>query len=82
MSVSILLMHLVLGTSFISIVFKNREILSVALIWLCVALISTQVELTGHSIFDFTHPCDHEEIRENLSLKNGNNQNTEVPVCF
>ncbi|XP_007895056.1 endothelial PAS domain-containing protein 1b isoform X2 [Callorhinchus milii] len=29
-----------------------------------------QVELTGHSIFDFTHPCDHEEIRENLTLKN------------
>ncbi|KAM7385222.1 hypothetical protein PAMP_001316 [Pampus punctatissimus] len=29
----------------------------------------TQVELTGHSIFDFTHPCDHEEIKENLSLK-------------
>ncbi|EPY80313.1 endothelial PAS domain-containing protein 1 [Camelus ferus] len=32
---------------------------------------ANQVELTGHSIFDFTHPCDHEEIRENLSLKNG-----------
>lgn len=31
----------------------------------------TQVELTGHSIFDFTHPCDHEEIRENLTLKSG-----------
>ncbi|XP_051504283.1 endothelial PAS domain-containing protein 1-like isoform X2 [Myxocyprinus asiaticus] len=31
----------------------------------------TPVELTGHSIFDFTHPCDHEEIRENLSLKTG-----------
>uniref|UniRef100_A0A671MH15 Endothelial PAS domain-containing protein 1-like n=1 Tax=Sinocyclocheilus anshuiensis TaxID=1608454 RepID=A0A671MH15_9TELE len=31
----------------------------------------TQVELTGHSIFDFTHPCDHEEIRDNLSLKAG-----------
>ncbi|XP_017558432.1 endothelial PAS domain-containing protein 1 [Pygocentrus nattereri] len=31
----------------------------------------TQVELTGHSIFDFTHPCDHEEIRENLSIKAG-----------
>lgn len=30
-----------------------------------------QVELTGHSIFDFTHPCDHEEIRENLTLKTG-----------
>uniref|UniRef100_UPI0037E7D4BF endothelial PAS domain-containing protein 1b n=1 Tax=Semicossyphus pulcher TaxID=241346 RepID=UPI0037E7D4BF len=29
----------------------------------------TQADLTGHSIFDFTHPCDHEEIRENLSLK-------------
>uniref|UniRef100_H3CWX0 Endothelial PAS domain protein 1b n=1 Tax=Tetraodon nigroviridis TaxID=99883 RepID=H3CWX0_TETNG len=29
----------------------------------------TQVDLTGHSIFDFTHPCDHEEIRENLSLR-------------
>ncbi|XP_058237213.1 endothelial PAS domain-containing protein 1b isoform X1 [Hemibagrus wyckioides] len=31
----------------------------------------TQVELMGHSIFDFTHPCDHDEIRENLSLKPG-----------
>ncbi|XP_016357147.1 endothelial PAS domain-containing protein 1-like isoform X3 [Sinocyclocheilus anshuiensis] len=31
----------------------------------------TQVELTGHSIFDFTHPCDHEEIQENLSVKSG-----------
>ncbi|KAG7324920.1 hypothetical protein KOW79_011236 [Hemibagrus wyckioides] len=31
----------------------------------------TQVELTGHSIFDFTHPCDHEEIRENLAVKAG-----------
>ncbi|KAM9847715.1 endothelial PAS domain-containing protein 1b [Aulostomus maculatus] len=33
----------------------------------------TQVELTGHSIFDFTHPCDHEEIKENLSLKTAGN---------
>ncbi|XP_060752005.1 endothelial PAS domain-containing protein 1 [Tachysurus vachellii] len=31
----------------------------------------TQVELTGQSIFDFTHPCDHEEIRENLTVKAG-----------
>nr|QCH38998.1 HIF-2a [Pareuchiloglanis anteanalis]QCH38999.1 HIF-2a [Pareuchiloglanis sinensis] len=31
----------------------------------------TQVELIGHNIFDFTHPCDHDEIRENLSLKTG-----------
>ncbi|KAJ8365363.1 hypothetical protein SKAU_G00141940 [Synaphobranchus kaupii] len=29
----------------------------------------SQVELMGNSIFDFTHPCDHEEIRDNLSLK-------------
>nr|ALS35219.1 hypoxia-inducible factor 2a [Phrynocephalus przewalskii] len=43
----------------------------------------TQVELTGHSIFDFTHPCDHEEIRENLSLKNGpgfGKKNKEMPM--
>ncbi|KAI1887107.1 hypothetical protein AGOR_G00202730 [Albula goreensis] len=31
----------------------------------------SQVELMGHSIFDFTHPCDHEEIRDNLSLRSG-----------
>ncbi|KAJ8416088.1 hypothetical protein AAFF_G00381100 [Aldrovandia affinis] len=31
----------------------------------------SQVELMGHSIFEFTHPCDHEEIRENLSLRSG-----------
>lgn len=41
---------------------------------------SAQVELTGHSIFDFTHPCDHEEIRENLSLKNGNNETSKEPL--
>ncbi|XP_010733559.2 endothelial PAS domain-containing protein 1 [Larimichthys crocea] len=28
----------------------------------------TQTELMGHSIFEFTHPCDHEEIRNNLRL--------------
>ncbi|XP_069464544.1 endothelial PAS domain-containing protein 1 [Ambystoma mexicanum] len=42
----------------------------------------TQVELTGHSIFDFTHPCDHDEIRENLKNsagfgKKGKEANTE-----
>ncbi|XP_016889599.1 endothelial PAS domain-containing protein 1 [Cynoglossus semilaevis] len=26
----------------------------------------SQTELMGHNIFDFTHPCDHEEIRNNL----------------
>ncbi|XP_069772366.1 hypoxia inducible factor 1 subunit alpha a isoform X2 [Narcine bancroftii] len=42
----------------------------------------TQFELIGHSIFDFTHPCDHEEMREMLShkqglSKKGKDQNTE-----
>ncbi|XP_063079642.1 hypoxia inducible factor 1 subunit alpha b isoform X1 [Engraulis encrasicolus] len=41
----------------------------------------TQFDLTGHSIFDFTHPCDHEEMREMLvhrpGTKKGKEQNTE-----
>ncbi|XP_050808508.1 hypoxia-inducible factor 1-alpha [Gopherus flavomarginatus] len=42
----------------------------------------TQFELTGHSVFDFTHPCDHEELREMLThrngpMKKGKEQNTE-----
>uniref|UniRef100_A0A3Q3WYY4 Endothelial PAS domain protein 1b n=1 Tax=Mola mola TaxID=94237 RepID=A0A3Q3WYY4_MOLML len=28
----------------------------------------TQTELMGYNIFEFTHPCDHEEIRNNLHL--------------
>ncbi|XP_028989744.1 endothelial PAS domain-containing protein 1 [Betta splendens] len=28
----------------------------------------TQTELMGHSVFEFAHPCDHEEIRSNLRL--------------
>ncbi|XP_052348545.1 endothelial PAS domain-containing protein 1-like [Oncorhynchus keta] len=31
----------------------------------------TQVELMGHSIYDFTHPSDHKEIRDNLDLTAG-----------
>ncbi|KAI3365120.1 hypothetical protein L3Q82_010233, partial [Scortum barcoo] len=31
----------------------------------------TQTELIGHNIFEFTHPCDHEEIRNNLRLTAG-----------
>uniref|UniRef100_A0A8C3AI44 Uncharacterized protein n=1 Tax=Cyclopterus lumpus TaxID=8103 RepID=A0A8C3AI44_CYCLU len=31
----------------------------------------TQNELMGHNIFEFTHPCDHEEIRNNLHLTAG-----------
>ncbi|XP_047232901.1 endothelial PAS domain-containing protein 1 isoform X2 [Girardinichthys multiradiatus] len=28
----------------------------------------SQTELMGHNIFEYTHPCDHEEIRHNLRL--------------
>ncbi|XP_028332531.1 endothelial PAS domain-containing protein 1-like [Gouania willdenowi] len=28
----------------------------------------TQAEMMGHNIFEYTHPCDHEEIRQNLRL--------------
>uniref|UniRef100_A0A3Q3FRU0 PAS domain-containing protein n=1 Tax=Kryptolebias marmoratus TaxID=37003 RepID=A0A3Q3FRU0_KRYMA len=31
----------------------------------------TQTELMGHNIFEYTHPCDHEEIRHNLRLTAG-----------
>ncbi|XP_051945608.1 hypoxia-inducible factor 1-alpha-like [Xyrauchen texanus] len=30
-----------------------------------------QIDLTGHSVFEFTHPCDHEELREMLAHKTG-----------
>nr|WLF82681.1 hypoxia-inducible factor 1 alpha A [Tor putitora] len=30
-----------------------------------------QIDLTGHSVFEFTHPCDHEELREMLAHRSG-----------
>uniref|UniRef100_A0A8C1TWA9 Hypoxia-inducible factor 1-alpha n=1 Tax=Cyprinus carpio TaxID=7962 RepID=A0A8C1TWA9_CYPCA len=30
-----------------------------------------QIDLTGHSVFEFTHPCDHEELREMLAHRTG-----------
>nr|UEP53765.1 hypoxia-inducible factor-1alpha [Plecoglossus altivelis] len=41
-----------------------------------------QFDLTGHSVFDYTHPCDQEELREMLvhrtgSLKKSKEQTTE-----
>uniref|UniRef100_A0A9J7X828 Hypoxia-inducible factor 1-alpha n=2 Tax=Cyprinus carpio TaxID=7962 RepID=A0A9J7X828_CYPCA len=30
-----------------------------------------QIDLTGHSVFEFTHPCDHEELREMLAYRTG-----------
>ncbi|XP_071454070.1 protein similar-like isoform X2 [Hetaerina americana] len=29
----------------------------------------TQIDMMGHSIYDYTHPCDHDEINEILSTK-------------
>ncbi|XP_052429483.1 hypoxia-inducible factor 1-alpha [Carassius gibelio] len=30
-----------------------------------------QIDLTGHNVFEFTHPCDHEELREMLAHRTG-----------
>uniref|UniRef100_A0A3B3YGN4 Endothelial PAS domain protein 1b n=1 Tax=Poecilia mexicana TaxID=48701 RepID=A0A3B3YGN4_9TELE len=39
----------------------------------------SQTELMGHNIFEYTHPCDHEEIRHNLHYFTGNK--TFLPCC-
>ncbi|XP_072776987.1 hypoxia-inducible factor 3-alpha [Taeniopygia guttata] len=31
----------------------------------------SQLELIGHSVFDFVHPCDHEELQDVLSPRQG-----------
>ncbi|XP_061751218.1 hypoxia inducible factor 1 subunit alpha a isoform X2 [Nerophis ophidion] len=36
-----------------------------------------QFDLTGHSVFDFTHPCDQEELREMLVHKGGSKKTKE-----
>ncbi|XP_007247604.3 hypoxia inducible factor 1 subunit alpha a [Astyanax mexicanus] len=33
-----------------------------------------QIDLSGQSVFDFTHPCDHEEIREMLVHRTGSSK--------
>ncbi|XP_051951529.1 hypoxia inducible factor 1 subunit alpha b [Xyrauchen texanus] len=38
----------------------------------------TQFDLTGHSIFEFSHPCDHEELREMLVHRMGSKKNKEM----
>lgn len=47
----------------------------------CKCMGLTQFDLTGHSVFDFAHPCDHEEMREMLVHRTGSKktkeQNTE-----
>ncbi|KAM9853606.1 LOW QUALITY PROTEIN: hypoxia-inducible factor 3-alpha-like [Aulostomus maculatus] len=34
----------------------------------------TQLELLGHSVYDFVHPCDQEELRELLSPRSGSSK--------
>uniref|UniRef100_A0A3Q3QIR7 Hypoxia inducible factor 1 subunit alpha a n=1 Tax=Monopterus albus TaxID=43700 RepID=A0A3Q3QIR7_MONAL len=36
-----------------------------------------QFDLTGHSVFDFTHPCDQEELREMLVYRTGSKKTKE-----
>uniref|UniRef100_A0AAX7VR91 Hypoxia-inducible factor 1-alpha n=1 Tax=Astatotilapia calliptera TaxID=8154 RepID=A0AAX7VR91_ASTCA len=36
-----------------------------------------QFDLTGHSVFDFTHPCDQEELREMLIHRPGSKKSKE-----
>ncbi|KAJ8290329.1 hypothetical protein GJAV_G00011480 [Gymnothorax javanicus] len=38
-----------------------------------------QFDLTGHSVFDFTHPCDHEEMREMLVHRTGPSKKAKEP---
>ncbi|XP_036398473.1 hypoxia inducible factor 1 subunit alpha a [Megalops cyprinoides] len=38
-----------------------------------------QFDLTGHSVFDFTHPCDHEEMREMLIHRTGSSKKAKEP---
>ncbi|KAK6183532.1 hypothetical protein SNE40_011000 [Patella caerulea] len=33
-----------------------------------------QIELTGQSIYEFAHPCDHDEIKEIMSVKPNNSK--------
>ena len=41
-----------------------------------------QIDLVGHSIFDFSHPCDHDEIREMLTEKTSDEGNDAERVFF
>ncbi|XP_064603399.1 LOW QUALITY PROTEIN: hypoxia-inducible factor 1-alpha-like [Liolophura sinensis] len=41
-----------------------------------------QIELMGHSIFDFSHPCDHDEIRDVLSAKCHNSKELGMERTF
>lgn len=37
----------------------------------------TQMDLLGHSVYDFIHPCDHDEMQDVISNRNGDGRNLE-----
>ncbi|CAG9826478.1 unnamed protein product [Diabrotica balteata] len=39
-----------------------------------------QIDLMGQNIFEYSHPCDHEEIREILSGKTSEDENTSKSI--
>lgn len=53
---------------FYGIILNN--LLSTFLLFVTVYLfVYFQIDLMGHSIYEFSHPCDHDEIKEILSVK-------------
>lgn len=51
----------------------SLEVTTQCLPWttLTIQLFLPQFDLTGHSVFDFIHPCDQEELREMLVHRTG-----------
>ncbi|XP_013786961.1 hypoxia-inducible factor 1-alpha-like isoform X2 [Limulus polyphemus] len=42
----------------------------------------TQIDLLGNNVYDFSHPCDHEEIKQILSFKSNENSKLPIPRAF
>ena len=40
----------------------------------------SQIDLIGQSIYDFSHPCDHNDIKDVLALKNVEDANKDDSV--
>jgi len=40
----------------------------------------TQIDLIGQSIYDFSHPCDHNDIKDILALKNNCSSNPDLSL--
>ncbi len=44
--------------------------------------IDLQLELTGQSVFEFAHPCDHDELRDTLTATSGGDDSPREHVLF